>query len=89
MGLKIGNGLSIPDVPKDRFVKDIRFFVRTNSNTPIDRLNIIFLIFLINGIGTLLPWNMLINADNVSVEIVEKIFNSKKSVHYSTLSTTS
>lgn len=35
-------------------------------NPPRDRLNIIFFILLLHGIGTLMPWNMFINAISVS-----------------------
>lgn len=35
-------------------------------NPPRDRFNIIFLILLIHGIGTLTPWNMFINAKLVN-----------------------
>lgn len=37
------------------------------SMVPKDKWNFVFIIFLINGIGTLFPWNMLINADNYFV----------------------
>lgn len=36
-------------------------------NPPRDRLNIIYLILLLHGIGTLMPWNMFINAKSVSL----------------------
>lgn len=35
-------------------------------NPPHDRFNIIFFILLIHGVGTLTPWNMFINAKDVS-----------------------
>ncbi|XP_014241524.1 equilibrative nucleoside transporter 1 isoform X1 [Cimex lectularius] len=38
------------------------------TNPPKDRFNIVYLILLLHGIGTLLPWNMYINAKNYFVE---------------------
>lgn len=35
-------------------------------NPPRDKLNIIFFILLLHGVGTLMPWNMFINARDVS-----------------------
>lgn len=35
-------------------------------NPPRDKLNIIYFILLLHGIGTLMPWNMFINARDVS-----------------------
>lgn len=35
---------------------------------PIDRLNLVFLIFMLHGIGTLTPWNMFITAKSYFVE---------------------
>lgn len=35
-------------------------------NTPMDRYNIVYFIFILHGIGTLMPWNMFINANDVS-----------------------
>lgn len=36
-------------------------------NPPRDRLKIIYFILLLHGIGTLMPWNMFINALSVSL----------------------
>ncbi|KAK9688366.1 Nucleoside transporter [Popillia japonica] len=33
-------------------------------NTPMDRYNIVYFIFILHGIGTLMPWNMFINAND-------------------------
>lgn len=35
-----------------------------DSGLPNDRYNLVFLILLIHGIGTLMPWNMFINAES-------------------------
>lgn len=35
-------------------------------NPPRDRLNIVYLILLLHGVGTLMPWNMFITAKSVS-----------------------
>lgn len=37
-------------------------------NPPRDKLNIIYFILLLHGIGTLMPWNMFITANSVSFE---------------------
>lgn len=34
-------------------------------NTPPDKYNLVYLTFLIHGIGVLMPWNMFITADTV------------------------
>lgn len=36
-------------------------------NPPRDKLKIIYFILLLHGIGTLMPWNMFINAKSVSL----------------------
>lgn len=36
---------------------------RDNNGQPIDKYHLVFLILLLHGIGTLMPWNMFINAD--------------------------
>lgn len=41
-------------------------------NPPRDRLNIIYFILLLHGIGTLMPWNMFINA--ISVSFLNQLF---------------
>lgn len=33
-------------------------------NPPRDRYNLVFLILILHGIGTLIPWNMFINAQS-------------------------
>lgn len=33
---------------------------------PYDKWRIVFLIFVLHGIGTLMPWNIFINAKSVS-----------------------
>lgn len=35
-------------------------------NTPADRYNLVYLTFLLHGIGVLMPWNMFITAKSVS-----------------------
>lgn len=35
-------------------------------NPPKDRLNLVFLIMLLHGIGALMPWNVFITAKEVS-----------------------
>lgn len=35
-------------------------------NTPKDKYNLVYLTFLIHGIGVLMPWNMFITAKSVS-----------------------
>ncbi|KAJ6222302.1 hypothetical protein RDWZM_000847 [Blomia tropicalis] len=50
-------------------------FSNLKSAIPTDRWNFIYIIFLINGIGSLLPWNMLINADNYFVNYKLNITN--------------
>jgi equilibrative nucleoside transporter 1/2/3 len=39
---------------------------KMETNPPKDRLNLIFLVLVLHGIGTLMPWNMFINAKVVS-----------------------
>jgi equilibrative nucleoside transporter 1/2/3 len=39
---------------------------KMETNPPKDRLNLIFLVLVLHGIGTLMPWNMFINAKAVS-----------------------
>jgi equilibrative nucleoside transporter 1/2/3 len=34
-------------------------------HTPPDKYNLVYLTFLIHGIGVLMPWNMFITADKV------------------------
>lgn len=36
----------------------------TNNNLIVDRYKLVFIIFLIHGVGTLMPWNMFCNADD-------------------------
>lgn len=36
-------------------------------NTPPDRYNLVYITFLIHGIGVLMPWNMFITAVDVSL----------------------
>lgn len=36
-------------------------------HTPLDRYHIVYFIFILHGIGTLMPWNMFINANDVSI----------------------
>ncbi|KAH7640478.1 equilibrative nucleoside transporter-like protein [Dermatophagoides farinae] len=50
------------------------------ANVPIDRMKIIFIIFFINGIGTLLPWNMLINADKYFVSYKLNVTDSTPTI---------
>ncbi|KAH9419244.1 Nucleoside transporter [Dermatophagoides pteronyssinus] len=50
------------------------------ANVPNDRLKLIFIIFFINGIGTLLPWNMLINADKYFVSYKLNVTDSTPAV---------
>ncbi|RWS16752.1 equilibrative nucleoside transporter 3-like isoform X2 [Dinothrombium tinctorium] len=38
------------------------------ESVPKDRYNVIFVIFLIHGIGALLPWNMFITANDYFVD---------------------
>ena len=35
-------------------------------NAPKDKYNLVYLIFMLHGIGVLMPWNMFITADSVS-----------------------
>lgn len=44
------------------------------------RWNFVFIIFLINGIGTLFPWNMLINADNYFTNFKLNVTNPSPAV---------
>lgn len=39
-------------------------------NPPYDRFKLIYFILLIHGVGTLMPWNMFINAKAVSVYFI-------------------
>ncbi|KAL1137592.1 hypothetical protein AAG570_009291 [Ranatra chinensis] len=41
---------------------------RLETNPPKDRFNIVYLILLLHGIGTLLPWNMFITAKSYFVD---------------------
>ncbi|CAG2118841.1 unnamed protein product, partial [Medioppia subpectinata] len=47
---------------------------------PNDRFNVVFIILLFHGIGTLLPWNMLINADSYFVDYKLNVTNSTPSL---------
>lgn len=40
------------------------YYDPSSQQQPVDRFYLIFMIFLIHGIGTLMPWNSFINADN-------------------------
>ena len=63
---------------------------KLKSAIPTDRYNIIFIVFLVNGIGTLLPWNMLINADEVNtMKFASRLYFKLVFFICSTLSTTS
>ncbi|CAG2174751.1 unnamed protein product [Oppiella nova] len=44
------------------------FAVVSTAMSPNDRFYVVFIILLLHGIGTLLPWNMLINADSYFVD---------------------
>lgn len=46
-------------------------------NPPRDKLNIIYFILLLHGIGTLMPWNMFITATDVSLNCIDRFFFSK------------
>lgn len=39
-------------------------------NPPRDRMNIVFFILLLHGVGTLMPWNMFITAKSVSSKTI-------------------
>ncbi|KAJ8937007.1 hypothetical protein NQ314_012089 [Rhamnusium bicolor] len=45
-------------------------------NTPPDRYNLVYMTFLIHGIGVLMPWNMFITAIDVSNKTVFRLFTS-------------
>lgn len=54
-------------------------------NPPRDKLNIIFFILLLHGIGTLMPWNMFINAKSVSLgfKLTQNIYSYSLSFLFS------
>ena len=37
-----------------------------NMEPPIDRWNLLYLTLVLHGVGTLMPWNIFINAKTVS-----------------------
>lgn len=45
-------------------------------NTPIDKYHLVYLTFLIHGIGVLMPWNMFITADSVCIVFCFIVYNS-------------
>ncbi|XP_054709130.1 equilibrative nucleoside transporter 3-like [Uloborus diversus] len=44
-----------------------------DGKPPVDRLNLVFLIFMLHGVGTLMPWNMFITAKSYFVDFKLKI----------------
>lgn len=42
-------------------------------NTPKDKYNLVYLTFLLHGIGCLMPWNVFINAENVRDSIINYV----------------
>lgn len=36
-------------------------------HTPVDKYNLVYMTFLLHGIGVLMPWNMFITAQSVSL----------------------
>lgn len=65
-----GNSIKyeLKNVAEDQGVGTIEDDVGTSAfvpeRPPLDRYNIVYIILLIHGIGTLMPWNMFINADS-------------------------
>lgn len=39
---------------------------KMETDPPNDRFNLIFMVLVLHGVGTLMPWNMFINAKAVS-----------------------
>lgn len=69
------------NVPNDRYFSNINDCQISNFNFHHNiRLKLIFIIFFINGIGTLLPWNMLINADKYFVSYKLNVTDSTPAV---------
>lgn len=44
-------------------------------NTPPDKYNLVYLTFLIHGIGVLMPWNMFITAIDVSYTSITGLYS--------------
>lgn len=44
-------------------IRDTPLISGSEKDRPLDRYNIVFFILLLHGIGTLMPWNMFINAE--------------------------
>jgi len=56
--LSIVEGISLPNVVV------VGAETSLSDERPVDRYNLVFIILLIHGVGTLMPWNMFINAQD-------------------------
>lgn len=56
----------LPDVKTITPSRRVQFSGKdqTVDGNPVDKYNLVFIILLIHGIGTLMPWNMFINAED-------------------------
>lgn len=54
----------IKSVPEVMIVNSTQICGPDGSSRPVDKYYIVFMILLLHGVGTLMPWNMFINADS-------------------------